>query len=192
MTTTRTTVELVSHSVCGALGAAAGVTVSVSSSDAELKVSYEIKSRLRIKVPGLRGMHAGRFNELWLRTCCELFARDPERPEPYLEFNFSPAGDWGFYAFDDTLRGMRSPAWPRSVRVPEVRSRTDQRPADDFPHRLVVDVTIPRVILGSASQLFPTVVLETHAGTSLWAIWHPIDRPHFHHPDNFLRAVEVP
>jgi hypothetical protein len=192
MTTKQTTFELVSHPMCGALGAAAGVTVSVSSSDAELRVSYELKSRIRIKVPGLCGTHAGRFNELWLRTCCELFVRDPKRPEPYLEFNFSPAGDWAFYAFDGTLRGMRSPPWPQSIRAPEVRSRMDQRSGDHFPHRLVVDVTIPRVILGSASELFPTVVLETHAGTSLWAIWHPIDRPHFHHPDNFLRAVEVP
>jgi hypothetical protein len=61
-----------------------------------------------------------------------------------------------------------------------------------FRHRLVVDLSIPRAVLGSQSQLFPTVVLETMAGTSFWAIWHPIDRPLFHHPDNFLRALEIP
>jgi len=192
MSTKRSSVELVAHPACGDLGAVGAVTVHVGATSKVLHLTYDLRSRVAIKIPGLRIERASRCDELWLHTCCELFTRDPEFPGPYLEFNFSPAGDWASYAFDDVLKGMRSVPWPDSIDPPEVKSTWSPKESDSFRHRLVVDLSISRSMLGSHSQLFPTVVLETMAGTSLWAIWHPIDRPHFHHPDNFLRAMEIP
>ncbi len=192
MSAKRVSVELCAHPACGEWAAVGAVTVDVTATPKVLRLRYELRSRVAIKVPGLRAERTSRCDELWLHTCCELFTRDPEHAGPYLEFNFSPAGDWATYAFDGVLRGMRSVPWPNSVEPPEVKSTLAQVEGDPFRHRLVVDLAIPRSVLGSHSQLFPTVVLETMAGTSLWAIWHPIDRPHFHHPDNFLRALEIP
>lgn len=192
MSAKRASVELFAHPACGELGAVGAVTVHVTATPKVLRLSYDLRSRVAIKVPSLRAEKTSRCNELWLRTCCELFARDPEQAGPYLEFNFSPAGDWASYAFDGVLRGMRSASWPESLEAPEVKSSMTQLEGGPFRYRLVVDLAIPRSVLGSHSQLFPAVVLETMAGISLWAIWHPIDRPHFHHPDNFLRALEIP
>jgi hypothetical protein len=173
------------------LGAAGVVTVQVTATSQALTLSYDLRSRVAIKIPGLRAERASRCNELWLHTCCELFARDPEQVGPYQEFNFSPAGDWSAYVFDGVLRGMRSVSWSDSIGPPTVKSTIAQVESDPFPYRLVVDLSIPGAVLGSQSQLFPTVVLETMGGTSFWAIWHPSDRPNFHHPDNFLRALEI-
>ncbi|MBM4191612.1 MAG: hypothetical protein FJ196_00860 [Gammaproteobacteria bacterium] len=191
------TLNLVTHPVCGDLGAVGVVTVQVISTIKELRLIYDIRSRLAIKVPTLRGERPGRHDELWFQTCCELFIRDPQQPGPYLEFNFSPAGDFASYAFDDPLQGMRSHRWPGplqelSVRSNILRSKIPDLLGDSFLHRLVVEVSIPKIAIGGSTQLYPTVVLETVAGISLWAIWHPIDRPHFHHPKNFLRALDIP
>ncbi|MFM7396627.1 MAG: hypothetical protein ACKO42_05855 [Gammaproteobacteria bacterium] len=182
------TVELVAHPVGGVLGAMSTVTVQVSSTVKELRLIYDMRSRVAIKVPGLHGERPDRYDELWFRTCCELFIRNPLHPGPYLEFNFSPAGDFASYAFNDTLRGMRSHRWPGPVQAPAVTSTF----RDARPHRLIVEASIPKMAIGGCTQLYPTVVLETVAGISLWAIWHPIDRPHFHHPENFSRALDIP
>jgi hypothetical protein len=40
-----------------------------------------------------------RQEELWKHTCFELFLRDPTSGQ-YWEWNFSPSGDWGCFAFD--------------------------------------------------------------------------------------------
>lgn len=47
-----------------------------------------------------------RADGLWQRTCFELFLRDPDTGS-YLEFNFSPSGEWAAYRFDGYREGMR-------------------------------------------------------------------------------------
>ena len=47
-----------------------------------------------------------RADGLWERTCFELFLRDPESGA-YLEFNFSPSGQWAAYRFDGYRAGRR-------------------------------------------------------------------------------------
>jgi len=197
MTRTPTRAILRAHPTCGALGQAGAVTVDIAATRDALQMTYALQSRVPIRMPAPRGSHPGRYDELWFHTCCEMFIENPDSPGPYLEFNFSPTGDWASYAFNDTLRGMRSHRWPQSDELgsrgpPQVRASRTHEPQQSFPHRLVLEVTIPRIALGSCSRLYPTVVLETDAGISLWAIWHPVDRPHFHHRHNFLDTLEVP
>ena len=55
---------------------------------------------------------------LWKRTCGELFLGVPGDPS-YLEFNFSPSGDWAAYAFDGYRTGVRNHDW--IGQTPEVR-----------------------------------------------------------------------
>ncbi len=58
-------------------------------------------SRLAARAPQQR-------DELWRRTCCECFARR-EAEAAYLEFNFSPSGDWAVYRFEGYRRGQSRP-----------------------------------------------------------------------------------
>lgn len=182
------------HPVCASIAASASVSVQIASAKDRLQLTYTACSRIAIKLPQPRGPEATRRNELWLQTCGEMFIHDPNALGPYLEFNFSPTGDWAAYAFEATRRGMRSHRWSHSEAnaSPTLRSTIDQLGDPQSRHRLIMEVSIPRSALGSASRLYPTMVLETIAGMSWWAIWHPTDRPQFHHPDNFLQTLEVP
>ncbi len=45
-----------------------------------------------------------RLDGLWQHTCFELFIA-PNASSQYLEFNFSPSGDWNCYAFDAYREG---------------------------------------------------------------------------------------
>jgi hypothetical protein len=44
-----------------------------------------------------------RADNLWQTTCFELFLK-PAEGASYLEFNFSPSGEWAAYAFDAPAR----------------------------------------------------------------------------------------
>jgi hypothetical protein len=147
MSADRASVELVAHPTCGNLGAAGAVTVHATATSDVLSLTYDLRSRVAMKIPGLQGERA-----------------------------------------DGTLRGMRSHRWPGSIQAPKITQAGD----DQSGYRLLVEVAIPRVAIGVCTEWYPTVVLETMAGISLWAIWHPVDRPHFHHPDNFSRAAKIP
>jgi hypothetical protein len=53
---------------------------------------------------------ATRVDGLWRTSCCELFLAQPDTPA-YLEFNFSPTGDWAAYAFESPREGRRAHVW---------------------------------------------------------------------------------
>nr|WP_294850919.1 DOMON-like domain-containing protein [uncultured Sphingomonas sp.] len=48
---------------------------------------------------------ARRADGLWRTTCCELFVAGIEGAD-YVEFNFSPTGQWAAYRFSDYRQGM--------------------------------------------------------------------------------------
>ena len=73
-----------------------------------------------------RAVDPQRRDELWRTTCAEIFvalddASDgkPHTGGPYLEFNFSPTGDWAAYRFDSTRTGMHRHVW-RGNEAPRV------------------------------------------------------------------------
>lgn len=53
---------------------------------------------------------ATRVDGLWRTSCCELFLAQPDTPA-YLEFNFSPTGDWAAYAFESPRQNRRAHVW---------------------------------------------------------------------------------
>ena len=87
--------------------------------DAELdRIEGGALARFRVNgdVAGVRIPDAAapvRADELWKTTCCELFVAG-EGPG-YLEFNFSPSGQWAAYRFDDYRAGMRDAAADVSI-----------------------------------------------------------------------------
>ncbi|MFM7800430.1 MAG: DOMON-like domain-containing protein [Planctomycetota bacterium] len=128
---------------------------------------------------------------LWKRTCGELFVG--VRGEPgYIEFNFSPSGDWASYAFDGYRQNSRDRPW----RGPQPEVRIVQHedatrlvalvPHEAFHCLLRGDVMPP---LEAAF----TLVLEDRQGAlSYWSIVHPRAEPEFHDRAGFVAEFTVP
>jgi len=135
-----------------------------------------------------------RSDQLWRHSCCELFIALPNEPA-YLEFNFSPSGNWAAYIFDAPRQGMRAHHWQGAepsihmadlARVPEGVTR--------------LCVTLPWEALSAqhtrAAQIWAAglcVVLSTLEGTqSFWALQHLSAQPDFHDRGGFAATLEVP
>lgn len=146
-----------------------------------------------------------RRDGLWRHTCAELFVRDPTGPG-YLEFNFSPSGDWAAYAFEAPRQGQTTHRWPQDEAasaqssVPQVGARwmTDSRDRSASVFELQVALAW-RALARGGSDRWPTLrpialsfVIETRAGLEYWALAHPASQPDFHHPDGFVGQLEVP
>jgi hypothetical protein len=124
-----------------------------------------------------------RADGLWRRTCFEAFIQAPGGA--YLEFNFSPAGEWAAYGFDAYRSGMR--ALDR-VAAPHIETRISP---ECFAAKVALELD---GVMGPALErpwrVALTAVIEDNAGRmSYWALAHPPGRPDFHHPDGF--ACEI-
>lgn len=157
-----------------------------------------------------------RADGLWQTTCFELFLRRPGE-RGYMEFNFSPSGQWAAYTFLDYRDGGRD----MDVRAPLVRTEDPRQfklaSLSQLQSLGVDPVTAARLVdalpvgdAASASQFAATVTLEdpeffetgpwlvalsavieeAHGAVSYWALAHPSDKPDFHHPDSFI--LELP
>lgn len=166
-----------SLSVSGALDAAGRLTVD-----------YLLKGELpRLRLPGA-ARAPQRREELWRQTCFEIFARR-EPAEAYVEFNFSPSGDWAVYRFDGYRRGRSCPELvqpgitlhalgPGQLRL---QART-QWPAETGA---TAGVAAPGARPASW-QLGFAAVIEAGDGTlTYWAARHAGARPDFHAPETF-------
>ena len=69
-----------------------------------LKLQYLLTGDLKtIHIPHIEtNLH--RKDELWKETCFELFIKS--KNDNYLEFNFSPRGEWNCYHFNSYRNGM--------------------------------------------------------------------------------------
>ena len=95
----------------------------------------------------------------------------------YLEFNFSPSGEWAVYAF----RGYRDRGELEIELTPGivVRKSVD---------RLELGAVICRDFIPQGGPLrlgLSAVVEDTEGVLSYWALRHPPGRPDFHHTDSF-------
>lgn len=125
-----------------------------------------------------------RKDELWLETCFELFLRQKDTVAPYLEFNFSPSGDFAIYLFSGYREGVTRPVTPW---IPAICAQMDG-------HCLTLSTQIPitaiRSLLGANDGLEAGLcsVLKAHDGSfAFFAAHHPAEKPDFHHPQSFLR-----
>jgi len=117
-----------------------------------------------------------RADGLWRHTCFEVFIRPAGAPG-YLEFNFSPSGEWAAYRFDARRDGMHPLALSR-----EPESRVTRLP-DGL--RLEVELLLPPPA-GEPVQLGLTAVVETLGGhLGYWALRHGPGAADFHDPESF-------
>jgi hypothetical protein len=117
-----------------------------------------------------------REDHLWQHTCLEAFMMAGEGPG-YLEFNFSPSGEWAVYAF----RGYRDRGELKIELTPGivVRKSVDRL-------ELGVEICQDYIPQGGPLRLGLSAVVEDTASVlSYWALRHPPGGPDFHHTDSF-------
>lgn len=120
-----------------------------------------------------------RADGLWRHTCFECFVRG--RGGAYLEFNFSPSGEWAAYAFD----AYREPAPLPPAFDPRIAVSASAQ-------TLELVATIPAAALPGAAKTrigLNAVVEETSGEVTYWALRHAPGKPDFHHEDAF--ALEL-
>jgi hypothetical protein len=147
----------------------------------ELLLCYVLRAELaQLRIPP-PSAHPGRADELWRHTCFEAFIGQSSCPE-YLELNFSPAGAWAAYAFDDYRQGMRPAQLPQPPRIEPVQ--------EGHQLELRASVRLPQSATAAAARTLRialTAVIEDAAGSLYyWSARHPAGKADFHHPDNFL------
>ncbi len=136
-------------------------------------------ARLRIPAAG----PASRQERLWRHTCFEAFIQGEDAPA-YLEYNFSPSGQWQVYAMTDYRQGAPLQAVP-----------TPSLERLDTPGQLALSCVLPRAGLppGNPLRLGLTAVIEAvDGGLSYWALCHPSDKPDFHHTRAFVLTLHRP
>jgi hypothetical protein len=167
--------------------AVAGLTVEARlAAQAALVCDYTLHADTsRLRIPVSHGSE--RQDGLWRHTCFEAFVSAPGLPG-YYEFNFSPAGDWAAYHFDDYRHGM-SPVY--LVQAPAVHVQL--RPARLELFATVELAGLPDLDQAQQLRLALAAVVEDEAGAlSYWSLQHPSGKPDFHHPDAFTLELNAP
>lgn len=122
---------------------------------------------------------AGRRDELWKHTCCEVFGR--RRDGGYAEFNLSPSAAWAAYEFS----GYRADVANLNVNGPRITFEET-----DGGFELTAVLFWPEWPHVEAIGL--SAVIETADGVkTYWALNHPSDKPDFHHPESFALKSPV-
>jgi hypothetical protein len=159
-----------------------------------------------------------RADGLWQRTCFELFLRDPDTGG-YLEFNFSPSGEWAAYRFDGYRAGMRplplAEPWITSTQPDQFNAGMGARLAalglDAASIETMLNIPMPALPKVPAAptqyalnaylddsgladapfrELAISAVIEEADGTkSYWALTHPTGKPDFHASESFALTL---
>lgn len=158
------------------------VKVELSMTDADdVLLTFHIAPGDGLAIPEPRS--SGRADNLWQRTCCELFLK-PAGGEGYFEFNLSPSGQWAAYSFDDYRVGMRATKLPVDPHI-EL-----ERQGEAFV--LKADVDLAAILAGELMIGLSAVIEEVDGTKSYWALRHPPGAPDFHHPDCFALQLPAP
>jgi len=121
---------------------------------------------------------AQRTDELWRHTCLEVFVQAVGEPG-YLEFNFSPSGQWASYRFDDYRLGMAASEVIPSLAI--------QRPDDGL--ELTATLYLPALADADWCIALCAVIESVEGRHSYWSLAHPPGKPDFHHAASFALTL---
>ena len=160
--------------------------------DGALLLEYRLQadlSQLRVPEPAQPRACEG----LWQHTCMEAFIGSGGGD--YVEFNFSPSGEWACYRFAAYRQALDEPfgggSPSRSGPVPECSTTC----AVDGLHlrARIPPGLLPVASPGGAWVLGLSAVLEGRAGELAYlALHHPCARPDFHHHEGFVLRLAPP
>lgn len=135
----------------------------------------------RLELPRSRG--GVRCDGLWQQTCFEVFIGLRNAPA-YVEFNFSPRGDWAGYGFSD----YRQPVGNVPADPPAVRSHW-QGDALVIEADLVASAWAAPWLRGGVSVGLSAVLAAPDGAFHYHALTHPRAVPDFHDPH--ARVVDL-
>ena len=160
-----------------AAGAVRRIEVRVRRQADAIGVSYAIEGELdRLALPPARPPRAA--ERLWEHTCCELFVARKGEPG-YLEFNFSPSGEWARYVFSE----YRKPALATHATASRITVRREAS-------RLVLEASAPLKGDGAIRVAISAVVEDRDGVLSYWALRHAAGETDFHHRDAFAMELD--
>lgn len=179
------------HAPAPQLGAPLSLDVRLEADSTHWRLLYLLRAAPeRLRLPA-RHPAPGAADGLWQHTCFELFVGQAGHAG-YLEFNFSPSGQWAWYAFAAQRQRRAEPL--SASRLAGLRQQLRLQ-----PDGLVLDVQLPRLALAlwpdspmTEWRLGLCAVLEDQAGQlSHWALHHPGPVPDFHHPGGWTALAPV-
>ncbi len=162
------------------------LTGNVEREGTKLVVKYLVEGDIKkLVVPVSADGQARRMSGLWETTCFEMFLKN-EKMSEYLEFNFSPSGNWNCFSFQGYREGMREfqalslvdiRLSGNGVSQLELRAEIGLKRGSGFPESQFRQKQIKMGI---------SVVLENIAGIkSYWALSHPTTKADFHDDDAY-------
>jgi hypothetical protein len=148
-------------------------------SERNLHLHYRLRGTVRaIKIPPpLPSMAA---DGLWQHTCFEMFIGNG----CYVEFNFSPSGQYAIYAFDS----YRVQRHGLNYAAPCIHF---QQMADGCELAALCDLNKLPFSDFRTVRLGISAVIEAADGTlSYWALRHGDGNPDFHNPEHWLLSLD--
>ena len=148
-----------------AIASVKSISVSVWQDDGRWHFRYLFERTIDLLIP--EPADPGRADGLWKTTCAEAFVGLPRGA--YIEFNFSPSGQWAAYRFNGPRQGMRDePA--------EVEVSLDL--GEDW---LAIEAAVRCKALEPGLTLGLSAVVDERGGhKSYWALKHGGGAPDFH------------
>lgn len=118
---------------------------------------------------------AERADELWTRTCFELFV-SPVVGDEYFEFNFGPSTKWAAYRLAEYRAELANLAIP----APVITRRADG---------VSVDLDLRALPEGPWRVGITAITHEADGTRSFWSLAHPVAKPDFHDPVCFVLKI---
>lgn len=122
-------------------------------------------------------------DNLWQHLCCEAFIGIVDQPE-YLEFNFSPSGEWAAYQFSDYRKRIE---WNNPT-PPEIHT-TRTKLALLLETTIRLD-TLPAIFQNQPLEIGISTVLEDKDHNLAYlALAHSQNKPDFHRRDQWIKLT---
>jgi len=150
--------------------------------DIEIKATLSIKNKCikgHFEIAGElenylfdKAQKQSRKDELWKRTCFELFLANRDRPN-YYELNMSPSNEWNFYHFSDYKQEMKE---EKNISEPLVYlSQTPKGYLFSFEFELYTNVVEDNFIFNLA-----VILLNTKGVRHFYSIHQREEKVDFH------------
>jgi len=132
-------------------------------------------STIVIDEPILKGR---RSDELWKKTCFEIFVKD-DQSEQYWEYNLSPSSNWAIYGFDSYRHGRFD---EHSIEEPTIKTQLN---ANEL--KLECTVGLPPALFDQNLNIgLSSVVQDTNGNIYYYALKHTDIQPDFHARESFI------
>ncbi len=150
--------------------------------ESEFQIIYKLSGPLlELIVPQKSKEKEKRVKGLWESTCFEVFIKKSDSPS-YLEFNFSPSGDWNSFSFSDYRQGMQEFL---GVKKMQVDLKLSDNELTLFCH---FNLDYPDLVGGKIKMGISSVLHLKDDQKIYYALVHPTAAADFHHQDSFVYA----